>query len=306
MTAIVSSSLLSYSTPAVNTTNFRSFVSVVTGMLSQSGLINTNASGSIDPTTVSASSTANQIVGYQVWRFNDSLHNSGYPVFIRLEYGAPNSTVYSGVWINVGFMHNGSGSINPSGVNGVGSTPRIAVSVAGSELGLFDHRICCISGSDVVGILRDNTDGNGAAFSIERTKDINGNSTTDGIVVHVLNALPTSYYKSTHLLYSYNTSSYTPPTESVANYVLANGHTVSNNAMTIGMLVPVVSSSFGYPSRMLGIVQGSALAQGASHVIPFFGTASQYYVSPSVAGQGIGTRNRRDSTPSYRVILRSE
>ena len=143
--------------------------------------------------------------------------------------------------------------------------------------------------------------------SLERTKDINGQSTNEGIVVNILNGLTSNngFTNTSHLLYSYNTS-YVVPTEDVANYILSNGHVVANNNLTIGFLIPVISSSFGYPSRMLGIVQSSSLASGISHTLNLFGTQSVYYVSTATSINTTVTRNRRDTAATYRWIMRYE
>lgn len=280
---------------------FREFVSAFTNMFTQSGWVNTEASGTINPTTVSASNVTNAVMGYQVWRFNDTLHNSGFPVYVKMEWGSPTSAAYSGFWLSAGFWHNGSGSICPSGVNGIGCTPRIALFSAGSGNTLYTHRVCCISGSDLVGLVNENS----APFVVERTKDMNGQSTNEGIVVHIANGLTNNwYYNSTHLLYSYNTASYTPPTETVSNYILSTGHAVANNNLTLGFLIPVVSSSFGYPSRMVGIITANSLTINASHTLNLFGTQSVYYV-PNYSIPA-NQRNRRDTSPASYWIVRSE
>jgi hypothetical protein len=161
-------------------------------MFTQSGWINTFASGTVNPDTVTYPSygVANSV--YQVWRFNDDLHNNGgKPVFIKVGYG-PHSTFFGfssmAMYFTVGFGHNGSGSLL------TGSTPTLlAVSDnGGGGTSLFTHRMCCISGSDLVGVVRDaftdsitNVNNVMGIFLVERTKDKNGNSTGDGVVLSV-------------------------------------------------------------------------------------------------------------------------
>ena len=172
MTVIVTSSFMASGSVTANTGNFRDFVSTWTTMFSQSGWVNTNASGSINPATVSASA-AGGISGYQVWAFNDSLHNSGYPVYVKIEYGTPGATTQrTGFWISAGFTHDGSGSINPTRADGVGSTPRgsgIAIEVTTNTS--YTHRLCCISSSDAVGMVASTLSNGAGVFTVERTKD---------------------------------------------------------------------------------------------------------------------------------------
>lgn len=330
MTVIVTQSLFSSaSVLASNNVAFRDFVSTWTNVFSASGWINNNASGSINPSTVNAVSN-NTIAGYQVWGFNDTLHNNGYPVYVKVEYGCgadqQSRNTNCGLWLQAGFMHNGSGSINPTGVNGVGSTPRgsgFFARGANNATVRRSIRFCCISGSDAVGLMGDdsaNDPGGGTvmgAFSVERTKDANGNSTNEGIVVSYMQG-PTynpssdagGRFASSHIFYKYNTASYVPVEESIPNYILSNGHGAYANNVTLGMFIPILSSSFGYPSRMLGIVNGSSLTQNATHTMTLFGTSSTYFISNNTAPNDINTSQRgagrADTTGNFRFIMRYE
>lgn len=310
MTLIVTQSSMNFSgTAATNNTVFREFVTKMTDMFSLAGWVNTNASGSIDPTTVSAVGAAS-IAGYQVWRFNDTLHNNGYPVFVKVEYGSPGTAPTAGVWLSVGFMHNGSGSINATGTNGVGSTPRGVGCYAVGDVSVKRViRMSCISGSDMVTMFGEYdislTSTNNAVFAVERTKGANGNSTNEGVIVFYSSGHNSSF-RSSHMLYSYNTASYTPTEETFPNYILSNGHAIYNTDVTLGMLIPILSSSFGYPSRMLGIVNGSSFVQNTTHIMTLFGTSSLYLIPGAEGVQTGANRGRLDGTGNFRWILRYE
>lgn len=313
MTLIVTSVVVpgDPSTLSNNNTSFRSFVTSWTTIFSQSGWINTNASGSIN-TSSTAASTVGGISGYQVWRFNDELHNSGYPVYIKIEYGNPGTAWdEAGFWINVGPMHNGSGSISPTGANGVGSTPRgVGVTATGDGTGAGGAsrtvRTSCISGSDFVGILGENSNSAEASFfCVERTKDINGNPTNEGIVVMHTNASKNNF-RSSYWGYNY-TSNHNPTQETYPNYILSRRYAIHDSNLTIGMLIPMVASSFGYPSRMLGLVQQSGLASQSAHQLNLFGTSSTYWVSSVNTANNTTLQGRASGGAfNFRWIMRYE
>jgi hypothetical protein len=320
MTVVISSSRLWNDgfTPANNTTRFREFISSWTGMLSQSGWVNTNASGSVDPTTVNAPASSNTYPGYQVWRFDDNLHHNGYPVYVKVEYGVETEYRNPSIVVSSGFWHNGSGSICPGGL-GIGCTPRIGSAIRG--FGLinnaiqYTHKLCCISGSDLVAFVADSTTGSFTAtvmFSVERIKDTNGNSTTNGVVVQTTSrggtdASPNDNFRQTYFEYGPNSASQTPPTETIPNYIIAGASGIYNNDLTIGMLIPVLSASFGYPSRMAGFVQSGVLTPGTTHQLTLFNTSSTYYVSDNLSAQTAAIHGRSASaTNSYRYIIRYE
>lgn len=318
MTLVVTQSLVNWSnTVGNNTTHFREFVTRMTDVFSLAGWVNTNASGSIDPATVNAVGNGT-IAGYQVWRFNDTLHNNGYPVFIKVEYGSAAATSVSinyqaGLWFSAGFRHDGTASISVTGVNGVGSTPRgTGVLIQGDQTNRRTIRFCCISGSDAAGVIGEENNNGAVAFSVERTKDANGNSTNEGVVVSYFNNNWIENFRSSHMLYSYNTASFTPVEETSPNYILSNGHAMYNTDVTLGMLIPVISSSYGYPSRMLGLVNGASFVQNTTHIMTLFGTSSTYWISsngaPNETGAAAGgvRGGRRDASGNFRWIMRYE
>jgi hypothetical protein len=286
-TAITSSQFPYSATVSLNTDSFRTMVRAIKYLFSASGMINTNASGSADANTIS-SSVANGTTGYDVYRFNDELHNSGgKPVFVKVEYGTPVNQYWGGFFITVGFFHDGSGSISPTNTVGAGSTPRIAVGAGqGDNVTWYNSRMCSISGSELVGYLQEtNTAGatynGGGIFSVERTKDINGNVTGDGVLVRgtISGGQGNSYtYRESYLWYGPNSQSQVPPTETYYMSLHSSYTAVHNNTMTIGLLIPMLTGSYGYPSRMLGIVNNSSLQVGVTHNITLFNTQSVYYV----------------------------
>lgn len=307
-TFVTQSRILWSSTPSNNTDQFREFINAMTYLFSASGWINTNAVGSIDSVTVGPPGGLGVISGYQVWAFNDQLHYSGYPVYVKVEYGSGDSTGRNTLYVSIGFQHNGSGSIATGDVIGVGSTQRIVISNVGGagSTATYTHRMCCISGSDLVTIIADDYANAGCPLVVERTKDVNGNATTEGVFIIGYNQTA-GQYRESFLWYGPNSASQTPPLETAPTYILAARSGVYQNNLTVGFLLPMLSSSFGYPSRMLGYINGNTLANGVTHLIPTYGTSSLYYVSPNTFANTIGVRGRNASEGgTFRYIIRYE
>lgn len=311
MTIVISSSRVWTSlTAGTNTPMFREFISTWTGMFSASGWIDTNASGSVDPTTIDAPSATNTHPAYQVWRFDDDLHHNGYPVYVKIEYGVESTIRTPSIMVSSGFWHNGSGSICPSAL-GVGCTPRIQATIDASGFNntvQYTHRMCCISGSDLVALIADpaiDQSTRTSMFAVERIKDAGGNSTAEGVVVQTTLLGGSVGFRQTYFEYGPNSASQTPPTETIPNYILARASGVYNNDLTVGLLIPMLSASFGYPSRMAGFVQTASLAQGITHQLTLFNTSSTYYVSPSPSAEFADVHGRPLAT-GFRYIVRHE
>jgi hypothetical protein len=289
----------------------------MTFAFSASGWINTEASGSINTASVSASA-AGAVAGYQVWRFNDDLHNTGgKPVFVKVEYGSPYSPSAGrpGIWLSVGFTHNNSGSILSVNNTNTGVTPRLAtITGAGAVSTRYTHRLCCISGSDMIGIIRETVGDIPGIFLVERTKDKNGNSTGDGIILSVSgyrNDANVVQYLQTYLPYQLS-SSFRPATENILNYISSNTQTSFDNKVPVSMILPMLNSNFGYPSKMLGIVRSGVLTQDNTYTIITAESSSIYFVSANNAFLNQASdatytriRGRIDAT-NFRWVIRSE
>ena len=313
MTAVFTQSLMNYDGGSIsnNTPSFRNFVSAWSSMFSQSGWVNMEVSGTVNPTVVEAVAGGFE-AGYQVWRFDDVLHYSGYPVYVRVGYGSYQLQKAS-LSFQVGFNQNNSGSVG-TGVNGIGSTPSIRIFTENGSNGvLYNHRMCCISGSDLVAIMADNQTNAAPAFCVERTKNTYGQSTTDGIVIYTATPFGTTGegWRQSSLMYNQNLSIVQPGVETLPTYLIGSNQAGAiNNTITVGMFIPMLSSSFGYPSRMLGLINSTLLTNDALHTITLFNTSSQYFISSNTApARNDGWRRGQGTTAetnNLRYIIRYE
>lgn len=137
--------------------------------------------GSVNLSTITGSNTANAIFGVDVFRFNDDLQSIA-PVFIRVSY--INVTARIALNIQIGTQVDVSGNLT-----GTQTTTRKTLSPASpypnSGTTLYTNfysgdtnRICFIS------LPETDTSNLTSMFSIERTKDLNGNDTPEGILYY--------------------------------------------------------------------------------------------------------------------------
>jgi hypothetical protein len=310
MTLIVTSSLLCTNVAAANTASFRDFVSRVTDMFELGGWVNTNCFNTINTASVQPPSGSGSIMGLQVWRFNDWWHNSGSaPVFVRVEYGntTNDGTARScGIFLSAGFTHDNSGNVGPA--DGIDRTVRqsgLAYTANTAASGTFyTHRTCIISGGDASIILYNDLATVMSPAFIERTKDVNGNPTNEGIILGTYNVGAVGARQQS-LLYS-QSAGQPPVIETYWNHIASgrNGSAYATN-LAISMVIPMLKYGYGYPSRMMGFIRADDLPNNTLHTISMFGTSSTYFVSSNTS-VNTSTVTGRNSVGAYRLIARNE
>lgn len=90
---------------------FRTIGSAIGSALTTVGLVQTADTGQINWTTVTKPTVALVSVGYEIFRFNDSLQSTS-PLYIKLEYGTGTySTSYMTMWLTIGTGTDGAGTL---------------------------------------------------------------------------------------------------------------------------------------------------------------------------------------------------
>jgi hypothetical protein len=97
---------------------FRAWGSAISTAIGVQGLVQTADTGQINWTTVAAPSGTNTAMGYEIWRFNDSLQSSA-PVFLKLEYGSGPNVRLPQMWVTVGVGSDGAGNLTGTNISGV-------------------------------------------------------------------------------------------------------------------------------------------------------------------------------------------
>jgi hypothetical protein len=168
--------------------DFQNWVTGIHNALSALGLVQTSDTGQINISTVGAPTTSDQSMGYEIWRFNDTLQSS-VPVYFKLEYGSgsPDGSGHCpGLWITPGSASNGAGTLigqvgyrfhsSPSGNKSAGITLPLYGSIAADA-------------ADVTLLVNVDTASQsyGIGFSFFRPRDQNGSPTNEGFLAFYWN-----------------------------------------------------------------------------------------------------------------------
>lgn len=151
---------------------FREWGKAISDGLAAVGLVKTSDTGQIDWTTVAKPGGSNTMVGYEIWRFNDSMQGTA-PLFLKIEYGSGSNMTYPGGIVTLGSGSDGAGTV--SGTYSAKTITLANTSAASGTNPIF------VSGGDgwvtVFALM-------GSAlltFSLERLLDANGDPTARGV-----------------------------------------------------------------------------------------------------------------------------
>lgn len=232
MTLSTWTSTNNYSTDAL----YRTEITNIHNALSAVGLVQTSDTGQCNPATLTRSSSTNTVVGYEIWRFNDSLQSS-YPCFIKLEYGSGlvASTSIS-VWVTVGSATDGAGNIT-------GTMTTTRYQFFQSSITSAANYTSGISGSSsrLTMVFNPGSSSYYVAwwFSVERIQSTSGNDTNLGLVFVGANRASSTV---TQCVY-YGTNKAQPAASTVLGTLLLNDPSgtswaVGNNIGT-GPIIPI-------------------------------------------------------------------
>lgn len=159
------------------TSRTQSFATFVRDMFLNCGWVQTSDTGQTAPSAYSGTSNTNTVLGYMIFRMADALQAT-FPVFVKVEIASGGTVSGPALWFTIGSGSDGAGNI--TGIKGTrfalkttnaewpsvtsyasGDGSRIAVAMHAS----MQHYSRIIS------------------FTIERTKDIYGDDTTEGVFI---------------------------------------------------------------------------------------------------------------------------
>lgn len=209
-------------------TLFRAYITAFNNALTALGLVKTTQTGEINLSTVLVPSALNQDRGFQIWRFNDSLQATN-PVFIKFTYGSIQAVASAfsvgqayyivRIKIQVATANDGAGTLQGKisqerimsyYSDNLSNSPTFAATankhlLSGSTSRLMFYRGA--NSSQVENWAYGGSQGGNICtrlhsfFSIERSKDNNGDDTGEGIMifsqvnaVETANATNTPYF----------------------------------------------------------------------------------------------------------------
>lgn len=267
------------------------------------GLVNTNASGTINWASVTAQSGSGVNYGYDVFRFNDNLHNNlSASIFLRVEYCnravTPPFAQAPAIILTVGTTHNNSGTLGGKvrgpftfGFTGGQSdrTPGRASLFAGGD-GWLNMALWYDMGS---------TGQTSWLINIERTRDADGNSTAHGFGLHMVGTENGSNVRSAFLPYSGNL----PPTQTRFGILRspAGDPNFTNGAMMPGRIYHFDGQPLPFPLTSLMFPWAAAFVTHQPFVFqPYTGMNARYM---KLGSNGILTT---DNAVTGRLALRIE
>lgn len=194
--------LVSFSAAMANAsdTQFRAWGKAISDSLQAVGIVKTADSGQINWATVAAPTVVNTQMGYEIYRFNDTLQSTA-PVFIKLAYGSGPSSTNPSLWISVGTGSNGSGTLTgeilPEQQNCVNA---IATATTHYISGSSSRFVIAIQGS---------SQNYQIILTVERTHNSSGSDTSNGVMVNRIASAGST--DSQHYLLFYDSSVVTVP-----------------------------------------------------------------------------------------------
>lgn len=168
-------SKVTLSTSPINTNQaaFQAWGSALSGALATLGLVKTADTGQINWATVAAPTAVGQVMGYEIWRFADTLQ-AGCPVFIKIAYGSGTSALAPNVTANVGNGSDGAGNL----LNAFNSMMASNSSTSNSSQFLSylcggNNRLCMALWPYLSNV--------GCIFCVERLKNADGTENANGV-----------------------------------------------------------------------------------------------------------------------------
>lgn len=264
---------------------FQSWCNVISYHMQQSGLVKTADTGQIDVTTVAVPGTTHTVAGYEIYRFDDALQLTA-PVFVKIEYGTNNSSNGPGLWLSFGTGTNGAGTL--TGLNfgrvqcygGHGSATHTG-RISGDQ-----NRVTFFAPAT--------SSTTGYFFNIERTHNVLGNDTSEGILL---------LYKitTTNRQVLWTPSGQGPDETSWGILTPSTGNTGQTGSDTTVYPVFLNKGTFLNPCmNVLGYFQDNIPA-GIPISFSYYGATRQYY--PLGTGDLSGTMSIRAATPASTTMM---
>lgn len=282
------------------TESFRQYVTMVRNSFQSASWIRPVTSGAIDVTTVGPPAQVGLAsAGFDVFLMNDALSGGGsgsVPVFIRIDYSRNSAVSGQGMFITVGFSHDGSGNLSPIHKRTTIQVPtvnQIATAVSGTSY--FAGSSSWYVASFVPNAEQSN--GNSWMFGVERTKDINGNDTADGVLIAVYSG--NSGQANYTVLMNHPTGALAGHTGSIF-LLSSNSPSTVNGRVSISPIYHFYGAPLP-PGRNFLMGKTTDFINGSTtNTINVYGTSSNYFFVHTAAGyNNISLTAAKESVNGY-------
>lgn len=271
----------------IDNTAVRAWGAGISAALAAAGLVKTADTGQVNWTTTSfTASGTGQLIGYEVWRFNDALQATA-PVFIRVEYRTSTGYYFCGaVRMAVGSGTNGAGALTGSVSDGTSFITAVGSDIAGT--GAYPHYTAGDGGFLTHAGPMATQANICSTFVIDRFRDADGSPNGEGVsILFCPNSATGS--KSAHVKFG---SPGTAPTLTGVPSPWVPGTKLEGADTGVAPILPAspafrpaIVGAFLYVST--DIAQGSDIVvpvYGANHTFKTLGGWSGYWASPPGSG----------------------
>ena len=270
--------LASFSIAMTNATDaqFRAWGRAISDSLQAVGIVKTADSGQIDWETVAAPTASNTKMGYEIYRFNDTLQSTA-PVFIKLSFGAGASSSYPSLWISVGTGSDGSGTLT-------GEILTEKQNYASATATATTHYVSGSSNRFVIA-LQGSSSNYQIVLTVERTHNSSGSDTSNGVMV---NRIAYSVDSQHYLLFSDSSVVTVPKISCLTPVGLSGAKSPDINLYPVRFFTP---GEGPVSNCLVGYIYGD-FASNASYTVSVFGidrTFRTVQAGPSSSGYGATT-----------------
>ena len=272
--------LSTFSVAMTNATDaqFRAWGKAISDSLQAVGIVKTADSGQINWATVAAPTAANTQMGYEIYRFNDTLQSTA-PVFIKLDFGSGSSSTRPALWISVGTGSNGSGTIT-------GEILPAQQNVAGASSTAMTHYVSGSSNRFVIAI-QGTSSNYQIVLTVERTHNSSGSDTSNGVMVNRI-ASVNSVYSQHYILFSDSSVVTTSQIMCLTPAGLSGAKSPDINLYPVRFFTP---GEGPVSNCLVGYISGD-FALNSSYTVSVFGidrTFRTMQASPASSGYGATT-----------------
>lgn len=254
------------------------------------GFVKTADSGQVTPSAIAATTAANQVQGYNIFRTNDALS----AIYFKVEYGSGATNGFPSLWITIGTGSDGSG-----GITGNIFLPRQQINSAGTST--TAQQICFASGANnrLTLAMFLTTIAYGFWFSFERRKDNNLADADTGILIDW--GLTTSGHSSLCAPFT----GVIPSVEKGLQFILtSNSPGIYNNLVPEGLRIPCLGPSEP-PGRNIALCNNGDWGDFAEPTLTINGTEHVFkHCGPRITTLRGGNTGPYDATT--RLLLRYE
>lgn len=267
-------------------------------LVTTGGWVVTADTGQTLPSVLAGCTAPNQKQGYRIYRMNDSLQAT-FPVFIRIDFGSGGATSTNGFWVTIGKGSDGAGNITDMlWPGGRASSPNIYNASSGVSPTTNSYGSATPGRASIATFIGP-TAGYPIVFCIERTKNVSGADTGDGLLLVYTGGVSSGSMleASRYIIYGGGSQ---PNAESGLSYILTGFNPSQSFGGDIGVgVISHFKGSAQQPGINFLVVNAGDFGVEAGFSVTLYGSAHTYQqlnvLPPGVSLTGVPSSPTNDS-----------